>query len=137
MEINHANAVDFSLGLNYSTKYFKVGASANRLGALVGLSDSTSQFSPFYSAFLNLTLPVAGERDVLEPIVYLRKFANGTHQIDGGLYYTYNDVVTLGGSTATEVHMNSCRAHQQEVLLVGYSREVLSGDFSKSIGASN
>jgi len=134
----NANGVDFSFGLNYSSKYFKVGASANRLGSLVGLSDSTSQFSQFYSAFVNFTLPLAGERDLLEPIVYLRKFANGTHQIDGGLYYTYNDVLTLGGSYRTGGAIGLTAAVRiKKNLLIGYSREMLSGDFSKSLGASN
>ncbi|HZB12470.1 MAG TPA: PorP/SprF family type IX secretion system membrane protein [Chryseolinea sp.] len=134
----NANAVDFSFGLNYSSKYFKVGASANRLGSLVGLSDSTSQFSQFYSGFLNLTLPLAGERDLLEPIVYLRKFANGTHQIDGGLYYTYKNVLTLGGSYRTGGAIGLTAAVRiNKNLLIGYSREILSGDFSSSIGASN
>jgi type IX secretion system PorP/SprF family membrane protein len=134
----NANSVDFSFGVNYSSKFFKLGASANRLGNLVGLSDSTSQFSQFYSAFLNLTLPVAGERDLLEPIVYLRKFANGTHQIDGGLYYTYKDAVTVGGSYRTGGAIGLTAAVRiKKNLLIGYSREMLSGDFSKSIGASN
>lgn len=134
----NANSLDFSFGLSYSSKYLKLGASANRLGSLVGLSDSTSQFSQFYSAFLNLTLPVAGERDVIEPIVYFRKFANGTNQIDGGLYYTYNDIVTLGGSYRTGGAIGLTAALRiKKNLLIGYGREVLSGDFSKSIGASN
>jgi type IX secretion system PorP/SprF family membrane protein len=133
-----ANSVDFSFGLSYSSKFFKLGASANRLGSLVGISDSTSQFSQFYAGFVNFTLPVAGERDVLEPIVYLRKFANGTHQIDGGLYYTYKDVVTLGGSYRTGGAIGLTAALRiNKNLLIGYSREVLSGDFSKSLGASN
>ncbi|HEX6223095.1 MAG TPA: PorP/SprF family type IX secretion system membrane protein [Chryseolinea sp.] len=134
----NANGLDFSFGLNYSSKFFKIGASANRLGSLVGLSDSTSQFSQFYSGFVNFTIPLAGERDVLEPIVYLRKFANGTHQIDGGLYYTYNNVLTLGGSYRTGGAIGLTAAVRiNKNLLVGYSREMLSGDFSKSIGASN
>ncbi len=134
----NANSVDFSFGLSYSSKFFKLGASANRLGSLVGLSDSTSQFSQFYAAFVNFTLPVAGERDLLEPIVYLRKFANGTHQIDGGLYYTYKDIVTLGGSYRTGGAIGLTAALRiNKSLLIGYSREVLSGDFSKSLGASN
>ena len=134
----NANGLDFSFGLSYSSKYFKLGASANRLGSLVGLSDSTSQFSQFYAAFLNLTLPVAGDRDVIEPIVYLRSFANGTHQIDGGLYYTYKDVVTLGGSYRTGGAIGLTAALRiSKNLLIGYSREMLSGDFSKSVGASN
>jgi type IX secretion system PorP/SprF family membrane protein len=134
----NANSVDFSFGLNYSSKYLKLGASANRLGSLVGISDSTSQFSQFYSAFANLTLPVAGDRDAIEPIVYFRKFANGTHQIDGGLYYTYKNVVTLGGSYRTGGTIGITAALRiSKNLLLGYSREMLSGDFSKNLGASN
>ena len=134
----NANSLDFSFGLSYSSKYLKLGASANRLGSLVGLSDSTSQFSQFYSAFANFTLPVAGDRDVIEPIIYFRKFANGTNQIDGGLYYTYNEVVTLGGSYRTGGAIGLTAALRiKKNFLIGYGREVLSGDFSKSIGASN
>ena len=134
----NANALDFSFGLNYSSKYFSLGASANRLGSLVGLSDSTSQFSQFFSGFAMLKLPVAGDRDVLEPIVYVRKFANGTHQIYAGLYYTLNDVFTLGGSYRTGGAIGLTGALRiSKKLLIGYSREVLSGDFSKNIGASN
>lgn len=134
----NANSIDFSFGLNYSSKYLKLGASANRLGSLVGISDSTSQFSQFYSAFANLTLPVAGDRDAIEPIVYFRKFANGTHQIDGGLYYTYKNIVTLGGSYRTGGTIGLTAALRiNKNLLLGYSREMLSGDFSKNLGASN
>ncbi len=133
-----ANAVDFSFGLNYSAKYFKLGASANRLGSLVGLNDSTSQFSQFYSSFLNFTLPVAGDRDLIEPIIYYRKFANGANQIDAGLYYTYKEIVTLGGSyrTGGAIGLTAALRINNNILL-GYSREVLSGNFSKSLGASN
>lgn len=134
----NANALDFSFGVNYSSKYLNLGASANRLGSLVGLSDSTSQFSQFYSGFVMLKLPVASDRDVIEPIVYVRKFANGTHQIDGGLYYTFKDAFTLGGSYRTGGAIGLTGALRiNKKLLIGYSREVLSGDFSKNIGASN
>jgi len=133
-----ANALDFSFGLNYTSKYLSLGASANRLGSLIGLSDSTSQFSQFYSRFVMLKLPRAGDRDVIEPIVYVRKFANGTHQIDGGLYYTFKDAFTLGGSYRTGGAIGLTGALRiNKKLLIGYSREVLSGDFSKNIGASN
>ncbi len=134
----NANQIDFSFGLSYSSKYLKIGASANRLSSLVGLSDETSQFSQFYSAFANFTLPLAGERDVLEPIVYFRKFDNGTHQIDGGLYYTYKDIATLGGSYRTGGAVGLTAALRiNKSFLIGYSREVLSGNFTKSLGASN
>lgn len=133
-----ANNVDFSFGMSYTSKYVKLGASANRLGSLVGLNDSTSQFSQFYSSFVNFTFPLAGDRDLIEPIVYYRKFANGTNQIDAGLYYTYKEIVTLGGSYRTGGAVGLTAALRiNKNILFGYSREVLSGDFSKSIGASN
>jgi type IX secretion system PorP/SprF family membrane protein len=133
-----ANSLDFSFGLNYSSRFLKIGASANRLGTLVGISDSTSQFSQFYSAFANFTLPVAGDRDVLEPIVYFRKFANGTQQVDAGLYYTFKETFTLGGSYRTGGTVGLTAALRiNKNLLLGYSREMLSGDLSKSLGASN
>jgi hypothetical protein len=134
----NANGIDFSFGLSYTTKYLKFGASANRLGSLVGVSDSTSQFSQFYASFLNFTFPLAGDRDVIEPIVSYRKFANGTNQIDAGLYYTFKDMITLGGSYRTGGSVGLTAAFRiRKNILLGYSREVLSGDFSKSLGASN
>lgn len=133
-----ANAFDFSFGMNYAAKYYKVGISANRLGTLVGLSDSSSQFSQFYSAFVNFTLPLAGDRDVLEPIVYLRRFANGTSQVDAGLYYTFKNTVTVGGSYRTGGTIGLTAALRiNKNILIGYSREMLSGTLAKSVGASN
>jgi type IX secretion system PorP/SprF family membrane protein len=134
----NANNVDFSFGLSYSSKYVKLGASANRLGSLVGLNDSTSQFSQFYSSFLNFTFPLAGDRDLIEPIIYYRKFANGTNQIDAGLYYTYKEIVTFGGSYRTGGAVGLTAAVRiNKNILFGYSREVLSGNFTKAVGASN
>jgi type IX secretion system PorP/SprF family membrane protein len=134
----NANAFDFSFGMSYSAKYYKVGLSANRLGSLVGISDSSSQFSQFYAGFVNFTLPLANDRDVLEPIVYLRKFANGTNQFDAGLYYTFKDVVTVGGSYRTGGTVGITAALRiNKNILIGYSREMLSGNFSRSLGASN
>lgn len=133
-----ANELDFSFGLSYSSRRVTIGASANRLRNLVGLSDSTSQFSPFYAGFVNFKLPAAGERDLFEPIVYLRKFANGTHQVDAGLYYTFKETFTLGGSYRTGGTIGLTAALRiGRNLLLGYSREMLSGELSSTLGASN
>ena len=130
--------VDFSFGLSFSSRYFKVGASANRITGLTGLTDSLQQFPAFYSGFLNVMLPMAADRDLLEPIVYVRNLSNGKYQIDGGLYYTLNNRLTLGGSyrTGGAISMTGAFRFGKGVYL-GYSREVLSGNLGNSLGASN
>jgi type IX secretion system PorP/SprF family membrane protein len=130
--------VDFSFGMSFSSKYFRVGASANRISSLLGIVDSLQQFPAFYSGFVNLMLPLAGERDVLEPLVYLRNISNGKYQVDAGLYYTYNNRVTLGGAYRTGGAASLTGAFRfGKGVYVGYSREVLSGNLGSSLGASN
>ena len=62
---------------------------------------------------------------LLSPLYIYRKFANGAHQIDGGLYYTFKDIVTLGGSyrTGGAVGLTGALRINNNILL-GYSREV-------------
>lgn len=130
--------VDFSFGMSFASRYFRVGASANRISSLVGIIDSLQQFPAFYSGFVNIMLPLAGERDVLEPLVYVRNLSNGKFQFDAGLYYTYNNRVTLGGAYRTGGAASLTGAFRfGKGIYLGYSREVLSGNLGTSLGASN
>jgi type IX secretion system PorP/SprF family membrane protein len=130
--------IDFSFGMSFTGKYFKIGASANRISDLVGIADSLQQFPAFYSGFVNFTVPLAGERDVLEPLVYLRNLSNGKYQVDAGLFYTFNDRVILGGSYRTGGAASITGAFKiGKGVYLGYSREVHSGNLGSSIGASN
>lgn len=133
--INH---VDFSFGLSYKSKYVSIGGSANKISTLLGIADSSSQFPAFYSGFLQFTIPLANERDVLEPMVTYRSFAFGEPQFDAGLYYTYNDFAILGSSYRSGGALNLTAALKfNKRLLVGYSRDMYTSNISKGIGATN
>lgn len=133
------NQIDFSFGLSYQSKYFNIGGSLNRIRDFLNEADSTvTQFPAYYSAFLNFKLPLANGRDLLEPIVTYRSLAPGSQQIDAGLYYTYKELATLGGGYRTGGIVNltaALRVHKN--IMIGYSREMFSGDFQRSIGATN
>jgi type IX secretion system PorP/SprF family membrane protein len=130
--------VDFAFGMSYTSKFVKLGASANRISSLVGILDSSQQFPAFYSGFVNFTLPLANERDLLEPVVYVRNISNGKYQYDAGVYYTYNNRVTLGGAYRTGGAASLTGAFRfGKGIYLGYSREILSGNLGTSLGASN
>jgi hypothetical protein len=86
---------------------------------------------------VNFMVPLAAERDVLEPVVYLRNVSNA-YQVDAGLYYTYNKRVTLGGAYRTGGAISLTGAFRiGKGMYLGYSREMLSGNLGNSLGASN
>jgi type IX secretion system PorP/SprF family membrane protein len=130
--------VDFSFGMNYQSRYVKVGASANRLSDLLGIGDSTSQFPAFYTGYIVFTLPLANGRDALEPLVYYRNLSTGNDQIDAGLFYTYNGRVTIGGSYRTGGAASLTGAFRVgKNITLGYSREMLTGELGSAIRSSN
>jgi type IX secretion system PorP/SprF family membrane protein len=140
LEGNHTNIgkADFSFGMSYQSRFVRLGASANRISNLVGIGDTTSQFPAFYTGFVNFTLPVMNGRDVFEPLVYFRNLSNGQNQIDAGLFYTYNEKITLGGSYRTGGASSLTAAFKiSKNLLLGYSREILTGQFGNTIRSSN
>jgi len=132
------NNVDFSFGMSYKAKYYRLGVSANRLRALTGSKDSVTQFPSFYSGFLQFTLPVANGRDMIEPMVTYRGLPSGLNQIDAGVFYTLKNTFTLGGSYRSGGVINmTAGVRIYKYVLVGYSRDVYTGDLSKGIGATN
>ena len=131
------NGFDFNFGMSFKAQYFKLGVAANRLTGLTGIQDSTDQFPSFYSGFFQLMIPLAGERDLLEPVITVRSFTQGSPQIDGGLYYTFNDMFTLGGGYRTGGAINAAAAFRWKNVMLGYSRDILTGDTRQALGATN
>lgn len=132
------NKMDFSFGMSFHSRYLKIGASANRISGLLGIGDSTSQFPAFYTGYVNLVLPLSGDKHVLEPLAYIRNLSNGKNQFDAGLYYTYNDKYTFGGSYRTGGATSLTAAFKVgKNLLFGYSREMLTGEIGNEIRSSN
>lgn len=133
------NSFDFSFGMSYQAKYYKIGASANRITSLIGVRDS-SQFSPYYSGFVNFMIPLAGERDLIEPIVTYRSLSDNfnSNQLDVGLYYTYNSKLTIGAGYRTGgVASATASVKLFKSVSIGYSRDIYSGSLSKNIGSAN
>ena len=132
------NKVDFSYGMSYQTRFVTLGGSINRISNLVGLGDTLSQFPAFYTGFINFTLPMMGNRDVLEPVIYYRNLWNGNNQIDAGLFYTFNKKFTFGGSYRTGGAASLTAGFRiGKNLLAGYSREMLTGEFGNALRSSN
>lgn len=134
------SSVDFSFGLSFRSRYLHLGASANRLKALTGVVDSASTFPAYYSAMARFALPLAGERDLLEPMVTFRGLLHGSNQIDAGLFYTYNDFLTVGGAyrTGGSGTINvTAGVKLLKSVTIGYSRDVYMGDVATGLGATN
>lgn len=140
------SSIDFSFGLSFRSRYFSIGASANRLKALTGVLDSANSFPGYYSATARFALPLAGERDLLEPMIIFRGFAQGSKQIDAGLFYTYNDFLTVGGSYRTGLSSTGTGTGAVNVtagikilkaVTIGYSRDLYLGDVSNALGATS
>jgi type IX secretion system PorP/SprF family membrane protein len=128
---------DFSFGFSYKTKYLTLGGSANRLKAMTG-ADTTRLFPAYYSGSARFTIPLANERDLLEPMITYRGFMQGTSQLDAGLFYTYNDLATIGGTYRTGGIVSGTLAVKLfKSVTLGYSRDMFTGDLSKGLGATN
>jgi type IX secretion system PorP/SprF family membrane protein len=138
-QMSSVSGVDFSFGMSFKSRYFTLGASANRLKALTGI-DSAKVFPAYYSGTARFMLPLAGDRDLLEPMVTFRGLLYGSNQIDAGLFYTYNDFLTVGGTYRTggsgTVNVTA-GVKILKAVTIGYSRDLYMGDVSKGLGATN
>jgi type IX secretion system PorP/SprF family membrane protein len=131
------SAIDFSFGTSYKSKYFQIGAAANRLNALTGVIDTVTQFPAFYSGFFQLNLPFADDKFLFEPMVTVRSFAKSSPQIDAGAYFTAYNTVLVGGSYRTGGALNASAAFKYKNIMLGYSRDIITSDIRQGLGATN
>jgi type IX secretion system PorP/SprF family membrane protein len=133
-----ANNLDFSFGVNYQHRYFKVGAAANRLATSLALSNNASVLSEFYSGYAAGLIPLRGGADILEPTFTYRKFSENSDIWDAGLYYTYNNIVTIGGSMRKGDIINVAAGLKiAKKIFVGYSYEIVNNNLGSDVGASS
>ena len=148
--------LDFSYGMNFQHRYFKLGGSINRLATRFALSnDSLPPLSEYFSGYVAGLIPVRGGLDILEPTIYLRRFTN-EESLDLGLYYTYNDLFLFGASyrkglgtgfsnneeidaelTTPAVFNFTTGIKIQENVLVGYSYEMFGSDLRSAVGSTH
>ena len=130
---------DFSFGINLKTKYLTVGGALNRLSSSFITGQGMSLLQHYFTSYLNGTLPMAHNRDLLEPLLTYRQLSGGNApgQIDGGLYYTFNDMLTMGVSYGSESAGSVHAGFRFQKIYLSYTREAFAGKTIKTVGASN
>lgn len=132
------NNMDFSFGVNYQHRYFKVGAAANRLATSLAISNNASVLSEFYSGYGAGLIPLRGGQDMLEPTFTYRKFSADNDIWDVGLYYTYNNLLTVGGSMRKGDIINVAAGLKiARKIFIGYSYELVNNNLGSDVGASS
>ena len=132
------NNMDFSFGLNYQHRYFKVGAAVNRLATNLELSNNASVLSEFYSGYAAGLIPLRGGEDILEPTFTFRKISTISDIWDAGLYYTFNNMITIGGSMRKGDIINGAIGLKiAKKVFIGYSYEFVNNNIGSDVGPSN
>ncbi len=134
---NRSNNFDFSFGINYQNRFLKLGLAANRLSA-GWLNKNTSTISYYYSGFVQGLIPLRGGEDLLEPYVAYQKLSENNNTISGGLFYTYNNLITLGGAMRSGNVVSATLGFRlSKYVMLGYSREMIMGNVGGFVGAAN
>jgi type IX secretion system PorP/SprF family membrane protein len=127
---------DFSFGTHFQNRFLKAGVAANRLSS-TWIEDSAA-ISNHFSSFVQGLIPLRGGEDLLEPYVAFRKLSDVNQIIDFGLYYTYNNRITVGASYRSGGIISGTLAFRfSKYLMVGYSRETISGNIGGYVGSAN
>ena len=128
---------DFSFGLHYQNRFLKAGVAANRLSA-GWINKDKSTLSYYYSGFVQGLIPLRGGEDLLEPHVAYQKLSDVNNTLSAGLYYTYNNKVTLGGAMRSGHVISATLAFRlSKYVMLGYSREMIMGNAGGFVGAAN
>jgi type IX secretion system PorP/SprF family membrane protein len=134
---NRSSNFDFSFGINYQNRFLKLGLAANRLSA-GWLNKNTSTISYYYSGFVQGMIPLRAGEDVLEPYVAYQKLSENNNTISGGLFYTYNNLITLGGAMRSGNVVSATLGFRlSKYVMIGYSREMITGNVGGFVGAAN
>jgi type IX secretion system PorP/SprF family membrane protein len=128
---------DFSFGMNYQNRFLKIGAAANRLSA-GWINKDNSTISYYYSGFAQGLIPLRGGEDLLEPYVAYQKLSETNNTISGGLYYTYNNLLTVGGAWRSgNVVSGTAGFRISKYIMLGYSYEMIMGNVGGFVGGAH
>lgn len=130
------NHFDYSFGMHFQNRFLKAGIAANRLSSTWLKEEAT--ITPYYSSFVQGLIPLRGGEDLLEPYVSYRKMSEVNSTIDAGLFYTYNNLLTIGGAWRSgSVISGTVAARVGKYILVGYSYETILGSVGGFVGSAN
>jgi type IX secretion system PorP/SprF family membrane protein len=98
---------DFTFGLHYKHKYFKLGAVAHRLRGILDSERENKLLSEQVSAYFMPSIPLNGFRDMLEILVFYRSLPGfEDYRLDVGAYYTFSELATFGASYGLNGEIN-------------------------------
>lgn len=136
--MNNTSKPDFSFGVLYQNRFLKAGIAANRLSTAWFQAKDQRVLSSYYSGYVQGLIPLRGEQDLLEPYFAFRKFSETNDTYDIGLFYTFNDKLILGGAMRAGSVLNATVGYKlNKNLLVGYSREMITGNVGGFVGSSS
>lgn len=129
---------DFSFGAHFQNRYLKIGMASNRLATSWIKNDAQNILSGYFSVFAQGLLPLRNKEDLLEPYIAYRKLSGVSNILDLGIYYTYNNKITAGAAFRSRSVLSATLAFRlSEHLLLGYSREMITGNVAGFVGAAN
>lgn len=135
---NNTSKPDFSFGVLYQNRFLKAGIAANRLSTAWFQAKDQRVLSSYYSGYVQGMIPMRGEQDLLEPYFAFRKFSETNDTYDIGLFYTINDKIILGGAMRAGSVLNATVGYKlNKNLLIGYSREMITGNVGGFVGSSS
>ena len=141
-QFDGVNKLDFAFGGNFRSNFFQAGFSANRLLTLLKAEEKRTQndlaFQEFFTGYVAGFLPLQSGRDLLELRANYRRLLNQKNLIDIGAFYEYNQKFMLGTTyrTNSSIHIAAAITFMDNFTL-GYAREVVVGEFSGQLGASD
>lgn len=129
---------DFSFGMMFHNRFVKAGVSANRLATAWIKDENQLILSNYFSGFLAGMIPMRGGIDMLEPSITYRKFSETNSVLDLGLYYTYNNLIMVGGAIRQgNIGSVSAGFNVGPKLFLGYTRDMFFGEMKGLAGATN
>lgn len=129
---------DFSFGTHFQNRYLKAGFSSNRLATTWLRDSSKAVLSNYFSTFVQGLIPLRGGEDLLEPYISYRKLSDINRTLDIGLYYTFDNKITLGGSIRSGNVLSATAAFRlSRYIMLGYSREMITSNVGGFVGAAN
>ena len=126
---------DFGAGMLFTTQFFEVMFSANRLSS--GWNKHSLVGTNLFGSITG-KLPLFSTDDLFEPYLIFRKLSSGNNYFSTGFYYTCFDRITAGLGFASGRSINYYSSFRvDENISLGYAIQDYFGRGSKSLGLSH
>jgi len=147
LEYDSKAYLDFSYGMNYHAQLMACGATINNIRGMVSKTDINPGQSGYYSGYLQFFIPVNFQRDLIEPVISIRKLPLSKSLATFGIYYAYRKVNSLGnikdgfisGGLSFDTNLSlgaSMNIQLLKRLRLGYNYQT-SGKYSNLLGSSH